>query len=101
MYINRSTNPDKPEWIGVRGSSKQEGCHSKLHAGLPGNNYSPVLAHGITTLLNHVWNAKSDVRNAGSYKHNHYDSYEHEQIQQLVQQQGWDKPPFALQHSSS
>ena len=30
MYINRSTNPDKLEWIGARGSSKQEGYHSKF-----------------------------------------------------------------------
>ena len=92
MYINRSTNPDKPEWIGVRGSSKQEGYHSHLHRSLPGNYYSPVLAHAIVTLFNHGWNGRSRVNNAGGYRHNFDDLWQRNEIQQLVQEQRWDYP---------
>lgn len=87
MYFNRSHNPDKPEWITVRGSSKLEGYDPHLHACLPGTNYSPALA---VTLFNFVWNYKRSVRNGGAEDHNFYDLWLLERMQQVCQGMGWE-----------
>ena len=88
MYINRSTNPDKPEYIGIRASSKQEGYHWHLHGSLPGNSYSPVLPHPIITLSNQEWSGISAVRNGGSFKHNFHacDLWQRVEVQWLLDQ---------------
>ncbi|KAL0017745.1 hypothetical protein WJX77_011594 [Trebouxia sp. C0004] len=47
MFYNRSKDPEKPEWIAVRGSSSIEAVHSHYHASLPSTNYSADLAGTI------------------------------------------------------
>ena len=47
MSYDRSNNPEKPGYIGLRGLIRMEGGHSFYHASLPGTNYSADLGDTI------------------------------------------------------
>ena len=58
MYYRRKSNPQNPDWVTVRGTSKLEGYHPHLARALPGTGYSPDTAGGIFALFNMQWNLK-------------------------------------------
>ena len=65
MYYGRKNNPQNPDWVTVRGTSKLEGYHPHLARALPGTGYSPDTAGGIFALFNMQWNLKRGVENKG------------------------------------
>ena len=65
MYYRRKSNPQNPDWVTVRGTSKLEGYHPHLARALPGIGYSPDTAGGIFALFNMQWNLKRGVENKG------------------------------------
>ena len=65
MYYRRKSNPQNPDWVTVRGTSKLEGYHPHLARALPGTKYSPDTAGGIFALFNMQWNLKRGVENKG------------------------------------
>lgn len=66
MWYNRKEGTGQAaQWITVRGSSKQEGYHAKLHAVLVGSNYSPALAHVLCMWFNYRWNIDRGIQNRG------------------------------------
>lgn len=75
MFYNRSKNPEKPEWIAVRGSSSIEGGHSYYHASLPGTNYSADLAGTIVACRLGDASIKASARHMGSTAFSLNDAY--------------------------
>ena len=65
MYYSRKSNPQNPDWVTVRGTSKLEGYHPHLARALPGTGYSLDTAGGIFALFNMQWNLKRGVQNKG------------------------------------
>ena len=65
MYYRRKSNPQNPDWVTVRGTSKLEGHHPHLARALLGTGYAPDTAGGIFALFNMQWDLKRGVENKG------------------------------------
>lgn len=89
MYYNRSGNPDTPEWVAKRGSSRIEGGHKYYHDSLPGNNYSADLADTIFALRMGESSIRAAHKNCGHAAVSLADAYQQHEKQQLVDKHGW------------
>ena len=88
MFYNRSNNPEAPDWIAVRGSSRMEGGHKYYHDSLPGTNYSADLGGAIFAMRMADASIKADARNGGAHAVSLDDAWEQHQKQQLLSSNG-------------
>ena len=91
FYNRRPDDPLNPEWIGVRGTSKQEGRHPYYHASLPGTNYSPHLAGTIMDCRPGEVNVKSAGRQRRTTARGLVDAHQQEKKRAILKLNGWNE----------
>ena len=94
MYYSRKSNPQNPDWVTVRGTSKLEGYHPHLARALPGTGYATDTAGGIFSLFNMMWNLKRGIENCGQPDHGCTEAWLQSNLSQLSRSLGLSAEHF-------
>ena len=83
MFYDRAKNPEKPDWIAVRGSSRIDGGHKYYHASVPGTSYSVDLGGTILACRLGDASIRASAKNEGKPAVNLDDAFAQELKKQV------------------